>query len=312
MISKETICRFLKALYEQYEGSSTQYFFVNPYNEKQHLSNKLSQMINDENLNVGWARNCPNDVQTYDVSNFFDMTNYYTTTEYPELYRVGVYSVHNNYHVSLDPSNELFLKMAELFIEVGDDGYYSGHERPTDVITIDDMSFTIHDILCAIDEYSVPDRLNRHLLGDMYVPYKSEVCSFRLSPRYSDEFIEEVETVGNRVYAYSSGTKSHDYPERNDYITWDDIIAGDVTSQLSEDNVLLLMRTINNHNINKNIPALTNIVDLLSIQKDKFVGIMLMRALTQALICISFKDVPKFQTFVRDYSLIMREIRCMH
>ena len=305
MISKEVLHRFLVELDKQY-GSSANYFHHNPHNEMQHKLFELDELCTKHDLQVNWGHRVHNGIQTYDISDMFDIRDRLIDARTPDDYYVSVYS-NDGENTVLPPDSELFQQIVKLFVET--DGMV--WQMPTDVITIDDMSFTVHDILCAVNEHAELHRLNKRIVIDRYVHcYQTEDLTINSSLRYSDELIDKIEAVANRIVPYWNGTKSYDYPESDEYVQWDSIFAGE-KPELSEDNILYLVS--NKPDKNKyqgNIPALTNLVDYMC-ESDSFVGIMMIRAITQASISISYKDVPRFKEYVTDNSLYVREIRGM-
>lgn len=306
MISKETLYRFLVALDKQY-GNSVEYFMIHPYNEIHHKLAELQKLRDEHEMCVCWDFRAPHDIESYDISDMFDIRDRLAVAQSPEYLRIGVYTNSADPRVSLTPDSELFQKMAKLFVETDDIVAY----MPTDVITIDDMSFTVHDILCAINEHAEPTRLKKHIIGDRYVKVNSEDLTIGSTECYSDEMIDKIEKVADKVLPYWDGSKQYTYPECDEYVQWDAIFNGE-NPVLTDDNVIYLCCNQPDYNTTRsNIPALTNFVDFICDSEDKFIGIMLIRAITQAKISVSYKDVPRFKDYVNDNALYVREIRYM-
>lgn len=307
MISKETLHRLLVELDKQY-GNSANYFTHNPYNDVQQKLFELNALCDEHKLQVNWKHRIHRDLEenSHDVSDMFDIRSRLIDARSPDDYHVIVYSTEEG-NAALTPDSELFQQIAKLHVET--EGY--AWLMPTDVITIDDMSFTVHDILVAINEHAEPHRLNKRIVIDRYVHcYESEDLNINSSVRYSDELIDEIEAVANKIVPYWNGTKPFTYPESDDYVQWENIFNGE-KPVLSEDNLVYLACNKPDKTIYQgNIPALTNLVDYMC-ESESFVGIMMIRAITQSSISISYKDVPRFKDFVTDNSLYVREIRSM-
>lgn len=306
MISKETLHRFLVELDKHY-GNSGNYFMQHPQNDMQSKRVELNELLEKHKMNVEWDYRKHNNIESYDVSDMFDIRDRFIDARDPNDYKIAVYSSEEGNPLVLSPDSEVFCQIAKLHVET--DGYE--WLMPTDIITIDDMSYTVHDILVAINNHAELHRLNKRMIIDRYVHcFESESLSINSTPRYSDEMIDKIEAVAKKVVPYWSGKKSFVYPERDDYVQWEQIFNGE-KPELSEDNVVyLICNKPDKSKLQDNIPALTNLVDFMC-SADTFVGIMMIRAITQAAINISYKDVPRFKQFVTDNSLYVREIRNM-
>ena len=303
MISKETLHRFLVELDKQYENSE-KYFLQNPFNEMQHQVAELNRLCEEHELCVYWGNRTPHDAEAYDISDMFDIRDRLCSARKPEDYHVSVFTKDSSPRVSLPPESELFQKIVKLYVAT--EGYEQN--MPTDVITIDDMSFTVYDILCAINEHAELHRIKKYLIVDRYVAINRTDLQISSSRCYSDELIDEIEEVSAKIIPYWSGVKQYTPPEHHNYATWDDIMKGK-KPLLSDDNVIFLCCTVPARDkVLGNVPAIVNIVDCMC-ESSRFAGIMLIRCLAQGSIQITYKDAPRFQDFVQNNSLFVREIR---
>lgn len=308
MISKETLHRFLVELDNRY-GNSGQYFMKHPYNEMQHKLFELNALCEKHKMQVNWNHRNHNGTTAYDVSDMFDIRNRLIDARSPDDYHVTVFSSEDSNPTALTPDSDVFKQIVKLFVET--EGMV--WQMPTDVITIDDMSFTVHDVLVAINKHAEIHRLKKHMIVDRYVvnSYKTEGLDITSSPRFSDELCDEIEQLAEEILPYWVGGKLQEAIEHQDsFCTWEDIFEGkDV--ELSKENIVYMCQNPPPKDTRDNIPALINLVDYLLLKQNRFMSAMFIRAITQAQIAITYKTVPKFQGFVQDMSLYVREIRTL-
>lgn len=305
MISKEELYRFLVELDSQYENSKI-YFKKHPCNDMQRMTVELEDLCEKHGLCVTFGYRAPDDVVSYDISSQYDLSGFIANGIKLEDLTIGVYSK-DIPRVSLSPSDVLFKQIVDLYIKC--DGM--NLELPTDIITIDDMSFTVHDILVAINHHAKHHRLKKYMIIDRYVPYETELLTIHSTKRYSEELCDEIEEFVEKALPYWNGNKLNELiPDEESFHSWEDLFNGGV-EELSYNNIVYLCQNLPDSSYSKNIPALNNIVTFINTKKDRFMSAMLIRALTRARIQITYVDVPVFKDFVGDMSLYIRELRNM-
>lgn len=303
MISKETLHRFLVALDEQY-GSVGEYFEAKPFNDIQKKLKRLRELLDLHSLCVFYNdRSCYKNATFYDVTEFFDMTLQISNAKSLEHIKVCV--LNHETDESLTPDSPLFMEIAELYVTTHD----VEHIFYTDVVEIDDMSFTIFDILNAIDEHAELHRLKRYMVVDRYVRYKSNDLDISSSPRFSEEFCDEAEALAEEVIPYWRGGKPSDMIAHDkSFYSWDDIFtkkAGD----LSKENIIFLCQNLPPQNINDDTTALVNLVDFMIEKDSKFMCMLFVRSLTINGVNISYNKAPKFENIVRELSPFLSALR---
>ncbi|WNV47548.1 hypothetical protein ENKO_445 [Klebsiella phage fENko-Kae01] len=310
MITKDDFYEFLKAFYNKFR-SAGEYFNVHPYNEFQRKEKEYHNLCDE----LGFYARVSYNTSPH-AHNIYGMYG----IDFRDLITLG-YIQNKEYYLEirndeenptyLTPDDSTFEKIAKAFI------YGQGKFTilPDDVITIGDVSLTVFEIHKAIEEYSVPHRLKKIAIDDLYVfPSKGDDYSFGVGERYTEEYCDMVEDIDTRLSPYffsADGIVNADISPEHQRYSWDtfkDKIVDDITDM----DAVWICKTKPDVQFNVNIDTLKNLISSLVKSKNPVAGLLMIRVLTQNKITINYTDVPEFKVFVEQHGQIMRELRTMH
>lgn len=308
MISREDFYKFLLDYKENYSGTG-EYFHKNPQSDSQRVVSEYKKLIDETGYRIvrGPSKYAINSVDLYGRPDldFRDLITYSQVTN--KEFIVTVMKNNDNTETEYMPSTHpLFEKFVQSILNKHDTNYMD--IEPYHTITAGGFTLSVHDIHCAFDEYAEPARLNKYVIGDLHVPYKSSSHSFSIGKRYSEEFCDVVEYVCEDIKPYFNIPFTP--PDGVQRYSWDDLS----NPGLKEFTVLdaaCLTSTVIPDGFEKDIEKHKIIIDNLLRFNNHGASILVIRNLTQQRVTMTYQTVPKFKEFVEILGPITREIRSL-
>jgi|AGFT01.1.fsa_nt_gi hypothetical protein len=308
MISREDFYKFLLDYKANYSGTG-EYFHKHPQSDSQRVVSEYKKLMDETGYRmIGGRSNNPFSVDLYGRPDL-DFRQHITHGQVSERkFLISVLKCNGNnddsdYMLESDPLFEKFVQ-----IMVGEHNYTQMVYEPYHTITAAGITLSIAEIHSAFNEYAVPSRLNKYVIGDLHVPFNSSDHEFSISDRYSENFCDLVESIFDDIKPYFN--TQFVPPDGLQRYSWDDLASTDLNDFTVLDAACLSATRIP-VGFETEIEKHKIIIDNLLRINNHGASILVIRALTMQRVSITYENVPKFKDFVLSLSTIMREIRMM-